>query len=245
MSWIYRCLSLVLLFAPAVACSRKMPEPEHDHDAEAIARTRMVATQLARSLERPGIKDQRVLQAMAEVPRHKFVPAELRAMAYDDRPLPIGHGQTISQPFVVAFMTEHLDLQADEKVLEIGTGSGYQAAVLSGLVKDVYTIEIVPELGEAARRILAEEGYKNVHVRVGDGYQGWPEQAPFDAIIVTCAPEDIPQPLTEQLADGGRMVIPVGESDGPQQLYILEKSAGVLSQRAILPVRFVPMTGGD
>ena len=232
----YRCLLLAFWFTPLVACGQKTPETEADF---ASARKRMVATQLASR----GIKEKRVLDSMRDVPRHKFVPAKVRKLAYVDHPLPIGHEQTISQPFIVAFMTEALRTDPSDRVLEIGTGSGYQAAVLSKLVKEVYSIEIVKELGETAKRVLQEEGFKNVHVRIGDGYKGWPEKAPFDAIIVTCAPEKIPTPLVEQLKDGGRMVIPVGKRDGHQELYLLEKKAGKMRQKSILPVRFVPMTG--
>lgn len=188
-----------------------------------------------------GIKDERVLAAMRTVPRHEFVPEDVRFSAYDDRPLPIGHGQTISQPFIVAFMTEQLKPLPTDKVLEIGTGSGYQAAILSGLVKEVFTIEIVEPLAKRAAADLSRLSYTNVFVKAGDGYKGWPEHAPFDAIIVTCAPDQIPQPLTEQLKEGGRMVIPVGPEGGLQELYLLEKHNGEVKQRAVLPVRFVPM----
>jgi protein-L-isoaspartate(D-aspartate) O-methyltransferase len=170
------------------------------------------------------------------------VPKDLRDHAYDDGPLPIGFGQTISQPYVVAFMTQKLEPQPSDRVLEVGTGSGYQAAVLAGLVKEVYSIEIVPELAKRAEADLQRLGYKNVHVRAGDGYKGWPEAAPFDAIIVTCAPEDVPNPLISQLKDGGRMIIPVGPRSD-QQLVLLRKQGDRLEQRAVLPVRFVPMTG--
>ncbi len=192
----------------------------------------------------PGrnISDKRVLAAMATVPRHEFVPRSNRAHAYDDHPLPIGYGQTISQPFVVAFMTEQLAPQKTDRVLEIGTGSGYQAAVLSGLVSEVYSIEIIEPLGIHATHTLKRLGCHNVHVRIGDGYEGWPEAAPFDAIIVTCAPEEIPEPLVAQLAEGGRMIIPVGP-EGDQSLYVLEKRDGAVQRKSVLPVRFVPMTG--
>lgn len=189
-----------------------------------------------------GIRDERVLRVMSQVPRHEFVPAAMRPYAYEDRPLPIGHEQTISQPYIVAFMTEQLQPRATDRVLEIGTGSGYQAAVLSKLVAEVYTIEIIEALARQAEKDLARLRYQNVHVRAGDGYQGWPEAAPFDAIIVTCAPDQVPQRLVEQLKDGGRMVIPVGEGL-VQQLVLLEKKQGRVEQRAVLPVRFVPMTG--
>ena len=187
-----------------------------------------------------GIKDERVLAAMAKVPREEFVPADERSDAYEDGPLPIGYDQTISQPYIVAFMTEQLRPKATDRVLEIGTGSGYQAAILAELVADVYTIEIVGSLAKTAEATLQRLGYKNVHLKVGDGYQGWPEEAPFDAIIVTCAPDKVPQPLTDQLKDDGRMVIPVGERFA-QQLYLLEKKNGQLKESATLPVRFVPM----
>jgi len=190
-----------------------------------------------------GIHDERVLAAMAKVPREEFVPQNMRAQSYADSALPIGHDQTISQPFIVAYMTEQLRLQPTDRVLEIGTGSGYQAAVLAELAKDVYTIEIVEPLAKEASARLARLDYNNAHVKVGDGYQGWPEVAPFDAIIVTCAPDKVPQPLTQQLKEGGRMIIPVGSGIMDQQLYLLEKTNGELAQRAILPVRFVPMAG--
>ena len=190
-----------------------------------------------------GIHDERVLAAMAKVPREEFVPQNMRAQSYADSALPIGHDQTISQPFIVAYMTEQLRLQPTDRVLEIGTGSGYQAAVLAELAKDVYTIEIVEPLAKDASARLAQLGYNNAHVKIGDGYQGWPEVAPFDAIIVTCAPDKVPEPLAQQLKEGGRMIIPVGSGMMDQQLYLLEKKDGELAQRAILPVRFVPMAG--
>ena len=189
-----------------------------------------------------GIHDERVLAAVGKVPREEFVPENLRAQAYADEALPIGHDQTISQPFIVAYMTEQLRPKPSDRVLEIGTGSGYQAAVLAELVKEVYTIEIVEPLAKDASGRLTRLGYKNAHVKIGDGYAGWPEAAPFDAIIVTCAPDKVPQPLAAQLKDGGRMVVPVG-TGLDQQLYLLEKKNGEVDQRAILPVRFVPMAG--
>lgn len=206
-----------------------------------LARERMVAEQLA-SPHR-DITDARVLAAMRKVPRHELVPERYRSRAYDDSPLPIGHGQTISQPYIVAFMTEQLHPQPGEKVLEVGTGSGYQAAVLAEFGAKVYTIEIVEELAGRAKADLNRLGYTNVHVRAGDGYRGWPEEAPFDAVIVTCAPENVPQPLIEQLKDGGRMIIPVGSRYGQQELVLLEKAEGELKQESVLPVMFVPMTG--
>ena len=191
-------------------------------------------------LKAEGIKDERVLAAMAKVPREEFVPADQRAGAYQDGPLPIGYDQTISQPYIVAFMTEQLRPKPGDRVLEIGSGSGYQAAILAELVTEVYTIEIVEPLAKAAEATLQRLGYKNLHLKVGDGYKGWPEEAPFDAIIVTCAPDKVPQPLVDQLKDGGRMVIPVGERFA-QQLYLLEKKNGQLKESVTLPVRFVPM----
>jgi len=209
-------------------------------DAYAPARLRMVAEQLAGPGR--GITNARVLAVMGRVPRHEFVPERLRPDAYQDHPLPIGHGQTISQPFIVAFMTEQLDPKPTDRVLEIGTGSGYQAAVLAELVAQVYTIEIVTDLAQRAAADLKRLGYTNVHVRAGDGYKGWPQAAPFDAVIITCAPEQIPQPLIDQLKDGGRMIIPVGRVWN-QELVLLRKRGGKLEKHACLPVSFVPMTG--
>ncbi len=193
----------------------------------------------------PGrhITNARVLAVMEKVPRHEFVPEPHRNRAYEDRALPIGYDQTISQPYIVAFMTEKLDPQPTDRVLEIGTGSGYQAAVLAQLVAEVYTIEIIEPLAQRAEADLKRLGYTNVHVRAGDGSQGWPEAAPFDAIIVTCAPEKVPPPLIKQLRDGGRMIIPVGPT-GDQELVLLRKRGEQLEQHAVLSVRFVPMTGG-
>jgi len=196
---------------------------------------------LVEHLEEKGITDAAVLDAMRTVPRHRFVPALQRSSAYADHPLPIGHGQTISQPFIVAFMSQALKLTGDEKVLEIGTGSGYHAAVLSLLCDQVYTIEIVPELGRSAKKLIAEMGYENIEVKIGDGYQGWIKHAPFDAIILTAAPKKIPQPLIDQLNLGGRLLAPVGE--GWQELVLLEKTEERLKETNLLPVVFVPMTG--
>ncbi len=207
-------------------------------------RANMVRTQIESGiLGRTAVKDARVLEAMRAVPRHEFVPEALRGEAYADHPLPIGHGQTISQPYIVAVMTEVLQPKPDHVVLEIGTGSGYQAAVLGEIVKEVYTIEIVRELGEEAEKTLRRLGYDNVHTRVGDGYLGWPEHAPFDGIIVTAAPDHVPQPLIEQLKAGGRMVIPVGPEGGIQQLKLIEKDAdGKVRESLLDAVRFVPLT---
>ena len=196
---------------------------------------------LERQIVARGITNARVLKVMGEVPRHELVPASHRHHAYVDEPVPIGYGQTISQPYIVAFMTEQLNPKPTDKVLEIGTGSGYQAAVLGGLVADVYSVEIVNQLAIRAAKDLKRLGYTNVHVRAVDGYKVWPDVAPFDAIIVTCAPDAIPQPLVEQLKEGGRMVIPVGVGFN-QNLYFLEKKEGKVEKQAILPVRFVPMT---
>ena len=189
-----------------------------------------------------GVTNERVIRAMRETPRHEFVPAGQRQYAYFDMALPIGSGQTISPPFIVASMTEAIDPQATDRVLEIGTGSGYQAAVLSPLVKDVYTIEIVESLSRRATRTLKRLGYDNVHARAGDGYLGWPEAAPFDKIIVTCSPAKVPQPLVDQLRDGGLMVIPVGERYH-QTLYLMRKAGGKLQSEALRATLFVPMTG--
>src|SRR5215471_9453001 len=205
----------------------------------AAQRQRMVEQQL----KLRGIKDERVLAAMAKVAREEFLPVDARPSAYEDGPLPIGYDQTISQPYIVAFMTEQLRPKPSDRVLEIGSGSGYQAAILAELVADVYTIDIIEPLAKTAEATLQRLGYKNVHIKVGDGYKGWLEEAPFDAIIVTCAPEKVPQPLVDQLRDGGRMVIPVGERFA-QQLYLLEKKNGQLKESATLPVRFVPMMRG-
>jgi len=188
------------------------------------------------------IGDPRVLKAMSKVPRHEFVLPEFRSQAYEDHPLPIGYGQTISQPYIVAFMTEQLELRPSDRVLEIGTGCGYQTAVLAELAAEIYSLEIVPELASRATRDLRRLGYCNIHTRPGDGFEGWPEAAPFDGIIATCAPERVPQPLIDQLRDGGRMIIPVGPP-GEQALDLIWKCAGTLARRTVLPVRFVPMTG--
>jgi protein-L-isoaspartate(D-aspartate) O-methyltransferase len=188
--------------------------------------------------------DPRVMAAMARVPRHEFVPAGQRKHAYDNRPLPIGYGQTISQPYIVALMSDLIKLQPGDRVLEIGTGSGYQAAILAELTAQVYSIEIIEELGKEAGERLSRLGYDNVTLRIGDGYYGWEEQAPFDAIVVTAAASHVPPPLVAQLKPGGRMVIPVGSRFLTQQLVLVEKQAdGQLITRQILPVRFVPLTG--
>jgi protein-L-isoaspartate(D-aspartate) O-methyltransferase len=207
---------------------------------EEIARTtRETRTETGRAELHP-----RVMEAMARVPRHRLVPPGEQGSAYLNRPLAIGHGQTISQPFIVALMTDLLDVKPDDKILEVGTGSGYQAAVLAELGARVYSIEIVEPLGREAATRLAELGYKSVVTRIGDGYRGWPEQAPFDSIIVTAAPRDVPPALIEQLKVGGKLVIPLGESSGAQTLYLIEKQPdGRTSRRPVLAVRFVPLTG--
>ena len=189
-----------------------------------------------------GIRDERVLEAFLKVGRHHFVLEKYLNYAYEDGPLPIGCGQTISQPYIVAFMVETAEISAGERVLEIGTGSGYQAAILGELARSVYTIEIIKELGDRAAEVLQDLGYENVFVRVGDGYEGWPEYAPFDAILVAAAAAEIPQPLIDQLAEGGRMVIPVGNPAGMQYLMLLAKENGRLERKKLLPVRFVPFT---
>ncbi|HEX5106935.1 MAG TPA: protein-L-isoaspartate(D-aspartate) O-methyltransferase [Vicinamibacterales bacterium] len=189
-----------------------------------------------------GVTNPRVLDAVGKVARERFVPPELASRAYDDSPLPIGHGQTISQPYIVAYMSEALDVRPEHRVLEIGTGSGYQAAVLAELAKDVSTIEIVPELARQAADTLRELGYTNVHVREGDGYAGWPERAPFDRIMVTAAPEEIPKPLLDQLASGGKLIAPVGARNQTQWLILVEKTESGLVQKRTIPVQFVPFT---
>jgi protein-L-isoaspartate(D-aspartate) O-methyltransferase len=186
------------------------------------------------------IYDPEVLKAMTAVPRHLFVPVKIRDLAYQDGPLPIGYDQTISQPYIVALMSQLLALKSGDRVLEIGTGSGYQAAVLAQMGTEVFTIEIVSALGNQAKKVLEQLGYDRVKVKIGDGYLGWPESAPFDGIIVTCAPTSVPEPLKNQLAEGGRMVIPVGER-GYQQLYLLTKQDGRIMQKKVIDVRFVPM----
>jgi protein-L-isoaspartate(D-aspartate) O-methyltransferase len=226
---------LVLAAAAALACGPAAPGARGTDPAR--AREEMVAAQI----EARGVRDPRTLAAMRKIPRHLFVPPDLAGEAYADSPLPIGQGQTISQPYIVAFMTEALGLRGGETVLEVGTGSGYQAAVLAEIAARVYTIEIVAPLAEEARERLARLGHRNVEVRAGDGYQGWPEKAPFDAVIVTAAAPRVPEPLKQQLKDGGRLVIPVGEEY--QELMVITRRGNAYAENRVLPVRFVPMTG--
>jgi protein-L-isoaspartate(D-aspartate) O-methyltransferase len=229
-------LRWIVILALALGCDGAASSQQTAATWE-VARKAMVEQQLAGR----DIKSPRVLDAMRKVPRHEFVPASMRLGAYDDTPLPIGYNQTISQPYIVAYMTEALELQPTHRVLEIGTGSGYQAAVLGELARDVYTIEIVEPLATRARETLKRLGYKNVQVRTGNGYLGWPEQAPFDRVIVTAAPDAVPPALVEQLRVGGLMAIPVGI--GEQELRILRRTDKGLETLRTLPVRFVPMTG--
>ena len=228
----FRLAAVLLLLAVPFLIGQKTSYKELRH--------RMVAEQLAPR----DITDERVLEAMRTVRRHEFMPEEVRDLAYVDSPVRIGYEQTISQPYIVAFMTQALDLQPHHKLFELGTGSGYQAAVASLLVDEVFTVEIVPALAERAAKDLARLGHDNVHVREGDGWAGWPEEAPFDRIIVTAAAPELPEPLLEQLADGGRMIIPVGPAGGRQDLVLVWKTAsGEVKTRKVLPVRFVPVTG--
>lgn len=209
------------------------PKDPHHHAREEM---------ITRHIQNRGITDPAVLQALREVPREEFVPETLRPQAYEDNPLPIGHNQTISQPYIVALMTQLLALKPTDRVLEIGTGSGYQAAILGQLAAAVYSLEIIEPLAREARKTLERLGFRNVHVRTGDGYLGWPEESPFDAIIVTCAPDHVPPALIDQLREGGRMAIPVGPEGGVQDLFLLEKSDGTLKKHSVIPVRFVPLT---
>jgi len=229
------CAGPVATDTPTLTTTRAAPE-EAGFEA---ARKTMVEYQI----QARGIADQRVLKAMLEVPRHRFVPREYQGQAYSDQPLPIGLGQTISQPYIVALMTELLNLQPGDKVLEVGTGSGYQAAVLAELTEEVYTIEIIETLAQRAAQTLREVGYAHTQNKVGDGYYGWEEHAPFDAIIVTCAPDHVPQPLVAQLREGGRMVIPVGPPGAYQTLWLVEKKGGRVLSSNQGGVRFVPLLG--
>jgi protein-L-isoaspartate(D-aspartate) O-methyltransferase len=238
-------LLFALWFALAFPVSTRAQDDRSAERDEMIAAIQEHAQQAAPAVP-DGRIDPAVLQAMRTVPRHEFVPEDVRAQAYLDQPVPIGFGQTISQPFIVALMTDLLDVGADHKVLEIGTGSGYQAAVLSPLVAEVYSVEIIPELGERATAALQRLGFANVRTKVADGYYGWPEAAPFDGIVVTAAASQIPPPLVEQLKPGGRMVIPVGGAYFAQQLMLVEKGAdGKVTTRQLLPVQFVPLTRAE
>jgi protein-L-isoaspartate(D-aspartate) O-methyltransferase len=229
-----------MLFLPLPGCG---PQSALEQSATQVSNEEYEKQrrQLVEQLRSEGIKSQAVLEALAKVPRHRFVPPSYRHLAYQNRPLPIGRDQTISQPFIVGYMTEAAEIASGEKVLEIGTGSGYQAAVLAEVAKEVYTIEIIPELAESARTLLREMGYKNVQVKTGNGYEGWAEHAPFDAIVVTAAPDEVPKALVEQLALRGKMVIPVGTSF--QQMVIITKTESGVVERRTIPVAFVPMTG--
>jgi len=231
-------LSIALIPLGGWTCSTGMSESKPDpHDPFAPARQRMVKEQIAAR----GVRDPAVLAALGKVPRHLFVPEEARDRAYEDYPLQIGDGQTISQPFIVAYMTEAISPRATDRVLEVGTGSGYQAAVLATIVAEVYSIEIIPALAEQAARLLDDLGYDNVTVKSGDGFAGWPDMAPFDAVVVTAAPDAVPPPLLEQLKIGAKLVIPVGAGD--QKLVRWTRTASGFEQETLLPVRFVPMTG--
>ena len=232
-------LGLMLVASPA--CNSQLysdltGSPQRSEEEFAAQRRKLVEV-----LKSRGLKQQTVLDALLKVPRHKFVPASHRNQAYEDRALPIAHEQTISQPYIVGYMTEAADIAPGEKVLEIGTGSGYQAAVLAELAKEVYSIEIVSPLADGARKLLSELGYKNVQVKTGNGYLGWPEHAPFDAIIVTAAPDEVPQALVDQLAVGGTMVVPVG-AQFQEMVIITRRESGIVERRTI-PVAFVPMVG--
>ncbi len=229
-----------------ISCLNHTVQAEEDYNMARKAMVGMIEDDVksTRFYLDKEILDEKVMQMMAKVPRHEFVPENKRDYAYENRPIPIGHGQTISQPYIVAIMTDLLELKPDSRVLELGTGSGYQAAILSGLVKEVFSIEIIEPLGLAAKARLSRLGYDNVTVKIGDGYYGWEEQAPFDAIIVTAAASHIPPALSKQLKVGGRMIIPVGTMFMTQQLLLVSKQGETkLVSRQILPVRFVPVTG--
>ena len=231
---------ILIAFLLAISCtSNGADTPQNDQPGE--DRWKELRLELVSGLKSKGITDERVIQAMSTVPRHEFVPRQVRADSYQDHPLPIGLRQTISQPFIVAYMCEALKLSEGDKVLEIGTGSGYHAAVMSMLAEMVYTIEIIPELGKSAAKLLEKLGYANVKVMIGDGYRGWPEYAPFDAIILTAAPPEIPQPLLDQMKVGGRLIAPIGR--GWQKLVLVERTEEGYRETELLPVTFVPMTG--
>lgn len=235
MDTIAKLIFIIAFSVVLLTCSTQCGEK----DLYLAARQRMVKE----DIQGRGIDDQRVLQAMLKVERHLFVPESYRPMAYADRPLPIGEGQTISQPYVVALMTSHLHLMPTDTVLEIGTGSGYQTAVLAELSKEVYSIEIIEQLARTAQERLQALGYKNAWVKCGDGFYGWPEHAPYDAIMITCATATIPERLVEQLGEGGRMILPLGAEPFSQSLTLVTKQAGKLEKKPITDVVFVPMTG--
>lgn len=228
----------LILFGTIFKASSEASGASEEADTFAAARETMVTTQI----QARGVTDEATLAAMRNTPRHKFVPPAQRSQAYDDRPIPIGHGQTISQPFIVAYMTQLLKLKEGQKALEIGTGSGYQAAVLAEIIDDVYTIEIIEALAKSGEQNLRSAGYDKVQVKHADGYYGWKEHAPFDAIVVTAASPDIPAPLVEQLKDGGRMIIPVGNPLQVQQLTLVEKDGEDIKTTNLMAVRFVPFT---
>ena len=237
----YAHLAVILVLA---ILSSAVTAAQGNESAAKMVRDITTAVQRTRDDLGQSTLAERVLDVMRQVPRHEFVPEPLRGHAYENRPLPIGHGQTISQPYIVAIMTDLLRLQPDDVVFELGTGSGYQAAVLASLVNHVYSVEIIADLGQRAEQTLKRLGYDNIATRVGDGYHGWVEQAPFDAIIVTAAGDHIPPPLVQQLKPGGRMIMPVGSPFLTQQLVLIEKQPnGAIITRALLPVRFVPLTG--
>jgi len=229
--------ALMALLLSSLGLASEPARDEKQEELQKQTRLRMVETQIRRR----GVKNKTVLAAMRNVPRHEFVPQKLRALSYEDRPLPIGHGQTISQPYIVAYMSELLTPKKEHKVLEVGTGSGYQAAVLGEIVSKVYTIEVIEELGKSAKARLANLEYKNIEVKIADGYHGWKEHAPFDSIIVTCAADHVPPPLVQQLKPGGKMCIPVGPVFYEQQLVLVTKRKdGSVRSKSVLPVRFVP-----
>ena len=233
---------LLLIALPSCAAERPLnaPEIQGENSNSGIEQFEVERVQMVKyQIRDRGIQDERVLAAMSKVPRHQFVDYPWKDFAYSDRPLPIGYQQTISQPYIVAYMTETAEISTDAKVLEIGTGCGYQAAILGEIAKQVYSIEIIPELAERARQTLSQLGYKNIEVKTGDGYQGWAEHAPYDAIVVTAAPEKIPQPLIDQLATNGKMVIPVG--GWYQDIIVLTKTEDRIIKEKTIPVRFVPM----
>ena len=234
-------LATIWLVAAGATCPTEPSAPRAGTRAQDETRSAERVRMVERQIEARGVRDSRVLEALRIVPRHRFVPDQLQSEAYVDTALPIGWNQTVSQPYIVGYMTEAMQIPAGAKVLEIGTGSGYQAAVLAQIAREVYTIEIVPELAERSGQILEQLGYDNVHTRVGDGYRGWPEEAPFDAIIVTAAPDHVPPALVEQLAIDARLVIPVGQF--LQAMRIVTKTAFVPTSETTIPVRFVPMTG--